>query len=237
MKKVIISSALVLTLLTTSSVPSFASGILTQHTNSQVIESLSIDGVEYKIEVLEDGKEVRKVKVSSENEEIIAVFWKKTGTVKLEKDGKVSWIIMSENNKKGKNTQKISTTATIIGKANDPIWGAYYKISKESDGTYYWDCGNGEGGVYLKQTSNNKAELYEFKGAIDGLVSKEAEFAAYVGTAAASYYAAIKSADGLSSAKIIAYLTSIGMGLSAAKVAVEIIANHANVELQYSDIS
>ncbi|WP_231929181.1 geobacillin-26 family protein [Brevibacillus sp. SKDU10] len=81
MKKVILSSALVLSVMASSSIPVFALDESNQIVEAETIEDSQ--GNKYKIEILEDNDSLRVVRVESENRITEAAYDKMNHTVRV----------------------------------------------------------------------------------------------------------------------------------------------------------
>lgn len=229
MKKVILSSALVLSVLASSSIPAFAI-----NESNQMVEAETLGDSQRnrdKIGILEDSGSVRVVRVESENGINEATYDKVNHTIEFDEDGTVTQVSIAdsaEQVKKEKYKQKQSKMAAfakkdIVREAHEPYFGYYYVIDK-SGGKKYWDVGNGKEGTYVKQTSSNKDDLFHYEDKVNELMKAEALL---VVNTSISFSAFLASAKGIKSGwgadSMIAFFAGAGFGLVAAVNATDVV--------------
>ncbi|TPG73320.1 hypothetical protein EEL32_10335 [Brevibacillus laterosporus] len=220
MKKVILSSALVLSLIASSSVPAFA-----MNESNQIVEAETLEdsqGNKYKIEILEDNDSVRVVRVESENGVTKATYDKMNHTIEFDEDGTITQVSIADSDEQvEKEKQKQSKMAAfakkdIVREAHEKYYGYYYVIDK-SGSNRYWDVGNGKEGTYKKQTSSNKDDLFDYEDKVDELIKAEALFVVNGTISVSSFMASFKGVkSGWGADRIIAFLSSAGFGMAAA---------------------
>ncbi|AIG26214.1 hypothetical protein EGH10_18035 [Brevibacillus laterosporus] len=210
MKKVILSSALVLSVLSSSSIPAFAINESNQMVEAETLEDSQ--GNRYKIEILEDN--------DSEMNHIME-FDDSTIT-------QVSIADSEEQVKKEKHKQKQSKMAAFVKKdivreAHEKYYGYFYVIDK-SGSKKYWDIGNGKEGTYVKQTSSNKVDLFHYEDKVDELMKAEALLVVNSTVSAASFMASTKGIkSGWGADSMIAFFVGAGFGLAAAVNATDVV--------------
>ncbi|OAJ75112.1 hypothetical protein AYJ08_05700 [Brevibacillus sp. SKDU10] len=226
MKKVNLSSALVLSVLASSSMPAFAINESNQMVEAETL--VDSQGNRYKIEILEDNDSVR---VESENGIIEATDDKMNYTIEFNEDGTITQVSLAdsaEQVKKEKHKQKQSKMAAfakkdIVRESHEKSYGYYYVIDK-SGSKKYWDVGNGKEGIYVKQTSSNKDDLFHYEDKVNELVKAEALL---VVNTSISFSAFLASAKGIKSGwgadSMIAFFGGAGFGLAAAVNAADVV--------------
>ncbi|NKQ20715.1 geobacillin-26 family protein [Brevibacillus laterosporus] len=223
MKKVILSSALVLSVMASSSIPVFA-----MDESNQIVEAETLEdsqGNKYKIEILEDNDSERVVRVESKNGITEATYDKMNHTIEFDEDGTLTEVSIAdpeEQIKKEKDRQKRSAK-DIVRSAHEKYYGYYYVIDK-SRGKKYWDVGNGKEGTYVKQTSSNKADLFDYEDKVLDLIKAEATF---VATSTVSLSALMASVKGIKSGwgadRMIAFFAGAGFGMTVAVNAADMV--------------
>lgn len=227
MKKVILSSALVLSLIASSSIPAFA-----MNESNQIVEAENLEdsqGNKYKIEILEDNDSVRVVRVESENGIIKATYDKMNNTVEFDENGTITQVSIADSDKQvEKEKQKQSKMAAfakkdIDRKAHEPYYGYYYVVDK-SGGKRYWDVGNGKEGTYVKQTSSNRDDLFDYEDKVLDLIKAEGTLIANSTVSASAFMASVKGIkSGWGVDRIIALFASAGFGMAAAVNAADVV--------------
>ncbi|AYK08831.1 geobacillin-26 family protein [Brevibacillus laterosporus] len=216
MKKVILSSALVLSVIASSSIPVFALDESNQIVETETIEDSQ--GNKYKIEILEDNDSLRVVRVESENGISVATYDKMNHTVEFDEDGIKTQVSIAESEKqvkKEKDRQKRSAK-NIVREARD-LWYDYYYVIDKSGGKRYWDVGNGKEGTYVKQTSSNRADLVDFEDKVLDLIKAETAFVTNSTVSAGAFIASVKGIrSGWGEDRLIAFFASAGFGMAAA---------------------
>ncbi|CCF14227.1 hypothetical protein BLGI_2153 [Brevibacillus laterosporus GI-9] len=225
MKKVILSSALVLSVLSSSSIPAFAINESNQMVEAETLEDSQ--GNRYKIEILEDNDSVR---VESENGIIEATDDKMNHTIEFD-DSTITQVSIADSEeqvKKEKHKQKQSKMAAfakkaIVREAHEKYYGYYYVIDK-SGCKKYWDIGNGKEGTYVKQTASNKVDLFHYEDKVDELMKAEALLVVNSTVSATSFMASTKGIkSGWGADSMIAFFVGAGFGLAAAVNAADVV--------------
>ncbi|MDN9011553.1 geobacillin-26 family protein [Brevibacillus laterosporus] len=206
-----------------SSIPVFA-----LDESNQIVEAATIEdsqGNKYKIEILEDNDSLRVVRVESENGITEATYDQMNHTIEFDEDGiktQVSIEDPEEQVQKEKDRQKRSTK-NIVREAQDMYFGYYYVIDK-SGGKKYWDVGNIKRGTYVKQTSRNKADLFDFEDKVLDLIKAETAFVANSTVSTAAFMASVKGIkSGWGEDRMIAFFASAGFGMAAAINAADVV--------------
>ncbi|QDX93622.1 hypothetical protein EEL30_15750 [Brevibacillus laterosporus] len=227
MKKVILSSALVLSLIASSSIPAFA-----MNESNQIVEAENLEdsqGNKYRIEILEDNDSVRIVRVESENGIIEATYDKMNHTIEFDEDGTITQVSIADSDEQvEKEKQKQSKIAAfaeknIVRQSHEQYYGYYYVIDK-SGSNRYWDVGNGKKGTYVKQTSVNQDDLFDFEDKVDELIKAEALLVVNTTVSGSAFMASVKDIkSGWGADRLIAFFAGAGFGMAAAVNAADVV--------------
>ncbi|MBG9774229.1 hypothetical protein ABD71_14625 [Brevibacillus laterosporus] len=219
MKKIVLSSALVLSLVTTSSISAFAADqdYKQDYNYSQVEVIMDAEGNEYKIEIIKDDKHERTVRITSENNTVEAIYDKMNNILKFDEEGVVSEISLEQEELSEDETSsekirsKRSDDRELLESASVVHYPYYYKVYEYDDGKKYWDFGNGKKGRFIKQTKSNKSDLYNYQDQVDELLRRETMLALSSAGAIATATYALKSARAnWSEEKILASFAALG---------------------------
>ncbi|RAP30719.1 hypothetical protein C2W64_01915 [Brevibacillus laterosporus] len=245
MKKIVISSALVLSLVTTSSVSAFAVGrdYNQDYNNSQVEVLKDSEGNEYKVEIIKDNKLERTVRITTENSTIEATYDKMKNILKFDEDGVITEINLEQEevSEEKDSSEKIRAKRATsdrerIESTSVAYYDYYYKIYEYKDGSLYWDIGNGKKGKYIKQTKKNKNDLYNYQDQLDELLRREAVLALSSAGAVAAAKQAISSARASwPEEKILASFAALGFAGWAGSNLLDIFLQERKVKRAFRD--
>lgn len=231
-KKKFLTSTIILTLLCSILVPYTTHATIINEAQSTYSTNfkeqyVKYGNIKYKYQILQDDKNIRRVKVTAKDGTSIAVYDKKTGEYKVEdKKGKV---FSAKINPKiastiTNNSVPTATTAKLKSKKNiysqsESVWGSKCKITKyvytkPSKTKYVWYIATGPKKGQSKsvtESSRNRDDLESFRSAIKTAKTKELEAAAAMGTAYAAAIAALVTAAPTAGVSVVlAILASVG---------------------------